>query len=176
MIAPPAAGANLIGLSADIIRYPTNWPAAVAGPPALPAYPGVNGIRPSDSSYVIVPAWQQKFTPEEATYLIYALTSNRAIYGQGFIVPGPPAVAQPNLVANDDLIPEIPMVIFLGQEIAGPVGPLAAYPDLNTIMTANLKYLLATASVADFCEAMFCEFGELLGYNSLGMLRNMPKV
>lgn len=54
-IAPPA-GENICGLSTDIIRYllsgvlPQNWPAAA---PPLPAYPGEQGIRPDDGSYII---------------------------------------------------------------------------------------------------------------------------
>ena len=83
----PAAGANVRGLTTDLIRYllygqlPVNWPGAGGG---LPAYPGQQGARPDPTSYVIVPCYHQKFTQAEFPYLAHALSSDRAIYGQGF--------------------------------------------------------------------------------------------
>ena len=177
IIAPPAAGANVCGLTTDLIRYllygqlPVNWPGAGGG---LPAHPGQQGARPDPTSYVIVPCYHQKFTQAEFTYLAHALSSDRAIYGQGFFDNAAvPIVAQPNLVCNDDLMPAIPVIYFLGQTLGFTVGPLNAYPTLATIATANLKFLLATACNTDFAYTLMAEIGELLGFFPMPVCREL---
>jgi hypothetical protein len=70
-------------------------------------------------------------------------------------------------------MPASRLVIFLGQALDATVGELNAYPTIATIQTANLKFLLATACNTDFVYAFFAEMAEVLGWNNLGICRQV---
>lgn len=79
------------------------------------------------------------------------------------------AATKPNLVINDDLMPAFNLMFILGREYAA-IGPLNAYPAIQTIQSANLKFLLATGVLGvaeDFSYALHLELAEMLGWTPL---------
>eukprot|EP00971_Amphidinium_carterae_P296046 5880416-Amphidinium_carterae.1 len=143
----------------------------------MPAYPGVNGVRPADSTYVVIPAYIQKYTPAELQYLVVALGASRAIYGQGEMA-GPARHKCPNMVNNDDLMPVIDLVFILVQDVTASDRwrhTLRLRPS-KLWQTANLKFLLATAQVEDFVHSIFLEMCETMGFTALPNARTVPNV
>lgn len=100
------------------------------------------------------------YAQAEIEYLCHALGMERAIYGQSG------GANKPNLVNNDDRMPGFELIFVLGREYAA-VGPLNAYPSIQTIQSANLKFLLATGVAEDFPFALHLELAELLGWTAL---------